>query len=125
MEKDTMEKMRFFNFNKDNTYVSLKNEYEKYEELFDNMISGEGMVGEKSYLVLWKKEDIEELNNDYAVQEFLNNIILIGSDGADTAYGRNIKGSYIEVPFIGMDDSEVKIIGNTFDEFIEYLYKSE
>lgn len=90
MKKDTLEKMKFFNIHKDNISVSFKNEYEKYEVLFSNMVSGEGMIGEKNYLVLWEKKEIEELNNGYAVQEFLNHIILIGSNGGDIAYGRNI-----------------------------------
>ena len=38
------------------------------------------------------------LNNDYETQEFLNNIILIGSDGGDMAYGIDISGKYVEVP---------------------------
>lgn len=35
------------------------------------------------------------------------------------AYGIDIKGRYIEVPFIGMDDEGMQVIGNDFDEFIK------
>lgn len=39
----------------------------------------------KQLSVAWGKNEIEELNDDYETQEFLNNIILIGSDGGDMA----------------------------------------
>lgn len=38
------------------------------------------------------------------------------------AYGINLEGKYVQVPFIGMDDDEVEIIASDFDEFISYLY---
>lgn len=44
------------------------------------------------------------------MHEFLHNIILIGSDGGDTAYGIDASGRYIEMPFIGMADEEAVVI---------------
>ena len=115
--------LKNFKFNNTKDEFVLKKAYAKYNKIISDLVSGEGTIGECNYLVLWDRTEIEELNNDYAVQEFLNNIILIGSDGADTAYGRNDVGEFVEVPFIGMNDDEIKIIGKTFDEFIMYLYK--
>ena len=40
----------------------------------------------------------------------------------DMAYGIDISGKYIEVPFIGMDDEEVKVIAEDFDGFIDYVW---
>lgn len=102
------------------SFVSEK--YKMFEPFVNACLCGEGMIGEDAYLILWNKKDIEELNNDYEVKEFLTNCILIGSDGADTAYGINEKGQYIAVPFIGMDDSEIEIIGQNFEQFISSLY---
>lgn len=36
--------------------------------------------------------------------------------------GIDISGKYIEVPFIGMDDEEVKVIAEDFDGFIDYVW---
>ncbi|MBD5517220.1 MAG: SMI1/KNR4 family protein [Lachnospiraceae bacterium] len=58
----------------------------------------------------------------YETHDFLSDVILIGSDGGDMAYGIDINGRYIEVPFIGMDDEEIKVIGNNFDDFINYIW---
>lgn len=80
------------------------------------------ICGDNSFLNLWKLKEIVELNKEYEVNEYLTNVILIGSDGADTAYGINAQGMYIEVPFIGMDDDEVEIIADSFEKFIQYLY---
>ena len=96
--------------------------YESFAEYLNHTVCGEGMVGENNYLLLWEKNEIEELNDDYETQAFLNNIILIGSDGGDMAYGIDISGKYIEVPFIGMDDEEVKVIAEDFDGFIDYVW---
>ena len=121
MNKETIEKLKEFDIRKSEDF-ELSEKYKVFYKFFEQTISGEGMVGENNYLMLWNKDDIEELNNDYEVQEFLTDIILIGSDGGDMAYGINVDGKYIEVPFIGMDDDEVIIIAENFDEFIDYVY---
>ncbi|WP_324822885.1 SMI1/KNR4 family protein [Sinanaerobacter sp. ZZT-01] len=96
-----------------------------YIDFLNQYNGGVGNIGENSYLHLWKFEDIEERNKEYGSAEFLTDIILIGSDGGDTAYGINGEGKYIEVPFIGMDDDAVHVIADEFDRFIEYLNKKQ
>lgn len=121
MNNETAKKLSEFNiFSTEEILVSHK--YHPYEKYLGKIPSGEGMVGENSYLLLWEKSEIEELNEMYETEEFLSDVILIGSDGGNTAYGIDIKGRYVEVPFIGMDDEEVKIIGENFDEFINYVW---
>lgn len=124
MKKDTISKMKDFNVTKEEQ-ITLSKNYKIFEVFLEQIVSGEGMIGEKNYLLIWNKSEIEELNNDYETQEFLSNILLIGSDGGDMAYGIDDQGRYIEVPFIGMDDREVKIIAKDFDEFIKYLWDKE
>lgn len=121
MEKETAKKLSEFNIISDDVEISLCQKYKPYENYLRQTLSGEGKVGENSYLLLWKKSEIEELNNMYETHEFLSDVILIGSDGGDMAYGIDINGRYIEIPFIGMDDEEIKVIGNNFDDFINYV----
>ena len=121
MKSETIKKLNKFKaHNSEN--ILLNQIYKPYEEYLRQTLSGEGMVGENNYLLLWKKCEIEELNDLYGAHEFLSDVILIGSDGGDTAYGIDIKGRYVEVPFIGMDDEEIRIIGNNFDDFINYVW---
>ena len=119
-EKLRKKLIEFNETNSNNTFSS--NKYKKFEKYINECICGEGMIGENSYLLLWGKSDIEELNDDYEVNEFLTNSVLIGSDGGDTAYGINEEGKFFSVPFVGMDDDEVEIMGNDFEEFIEKLF---
>lgn len=124
MKNETVQKLSEFNISSDEELV-LSEKYKVFKDYLKQTVSGEGMVGENNYLSLWAKNEIEELNNSYETQEFLSNILLIGSDGGDTAYGINVNGKYIEVPFIGMDDEEVEIIAEDFDGFIDYVWSKE
>ena len=124
MKDETVQKLSEFNISSDEELV-LSERYKAFEAYLQYTVSGEGMVGENNYLSLWEKNEIEELNNNYETQEFLSNVLLIGSDGGDTAYGIDVNGKYIEVPFIGMDDEEVEIIAEDFDGFIDYVCSKE
>lgn len=124
MKNETVQKLSEFNISSDEELV-LSERYKVFKDYLKQTVSGEGMVGENNYLSLWAKNEIEELNNSYETQEFLSNVLLIGSDGGDTAYGINVNGKYIEVPFIGMDDEEVEIIAEDFDGFIDYVWSKD
>lgn len=113
-------------FNKSTSEVLFHSEkYGDFDKYINEAISGEGFIGEDNYLLLWEKDEIEELNDAYETQAFLSDIILIGSDGGDMAYGINKNGDYIEVPFIGMDDSEVAVVAANFEEFIMFVAKKD
>ncbi len=121
MTKETIQKLTQFYLSKEEQ-LNFSERYKEFEQYLRQAITGEGMIGENNYLLLWDKNEIEELNTDYETQEFLTDIILIGSDGGDMAYGIDIMGRYIEVPFIGMDNDEVKIVADDFDGFIDYVW---
>ena len=120
MNSETAKKMIVFRKVDDKLDFSLNCKYKKYKNYLTVLSSGSGMIGANSYLVLWSMKKAE----DRAMKEgkFLTDIILIGSDGGNMAYGINLEGKYVQVPFIGMDDDEVEIIASDFDEFISYLY---
>ena len=124
MKNETVQKLSEFSISSDEELV-LSERYKAFKDYLKQTVSGEGMVGENNYLSLWEKNEIEELNNSYETQEFLSNILLIGSDGGDTAYGIDVNGKYIEVPFIGMDDEEVEIVADDFDGFIDYVWSKD
>lgn len=105
-------------------FIGITNSFpDDYKEFLCFFNGGNGNISENSYLHLWEYEKIEEFNNDYEAPEFLTDITLIGSDGGDIAYGINKKGQFIEVPFIGMNDDEVNVIGNSFMDFLSYLIR--
>lgn len=124
MNKETIHMLDKFNLSS-NEDLQLSERYKVFENFLKQTVSGEGMVGDNNYLLLWEKKEIEELNNDYETQEFLSDVLLIGSDGGDIAYGIDVNGRYIEVPFIGMADEEVKIIADDFDSFVKYVWNKK
>ena len=103
-----------------NKFVSDR--YSEFEKYVNSYYTGEGMIGENSYLILWDKDELEELNDTYEVNEFMSDCILIGSDGGDTAYGIDKKGCYFSVPFVGMSNDEICYLGKSFMDFLEKLY---
>lgn len=82
----------------------------------------EGFVSPMQYLMLWSVEEIPSLNAGYRVGDYAPDIVLVGSDGGGTAYGRDKStGMYGSVPFIGMSRASFKEMGGTFEEFLSNL----
>ena len=66
-------------------------------------------------------EELIELNQEYAVDEFLSGIKYFGSDGGDIAYGFEFdhdRTTIIEIPFDSINKEEVKKYGESFFEFL-------
>jgi hypothetical protein len=80
---------------------------------------GEGFIGER-YVILWRVEELIEMNRGYNVAEFFPNLFFIGTDGWGEAYAFNIPGinsTVFEVPFIGLP-SDARMIANSFELFV-------
>jgi hypothetical protein len=83
---------------------------------------GEGLIGPNSYVILWRIEELLELNEAYEVVEYAPGLFLFGSDGGGDAYGFDVKsGAVVSVPFVGMDASLVNVIAPNFRGFLEAL----
>lgn len=98
--------------------VLLPNEY-KQLLLFSNGV--EGPIGDMGYLSIWPIDEIVELNQEYAVDEFLPGIKYFGSDGADIAYGFEFDKDeilIIEIPFDSVRKSDAKKYSESFFDFL-------
>lgn len=95
-----------------------------YRDFLAKNNGGEGFVGERNYLILWKVEDLQPFNKDYEVANYLDNVLLIGSSGGGDAYGFDTEKKpwqVIRVPFIGMEPKVVESVAPTFYEFLQVL----
>ena len=104
--------------------IELPNDY---IEFMIHSNGGEGFIGSDSYIIIWKLEDLFELNNAYQVPEYAPGIFLFGSDGGGDAYGFDIRTNdvkIISIPFVGMDINLIKILGADFTSFINYLFNT-
>jgi hypothetical protein len=106
---------KFFN-------LKLPTDYKEFLQ-FTNGLEGETA---DSYLVLWSAEELIDLNQAYNVKEFISNIILIGSDGAEDAFGFDTTNmTIVKLPFIGMGHMTNEKLSDTFGDFLSSQIKEE
>lgn len=80
---------------------------------------GEGDIGE-TWLVLFRFEDLQEINDDYCIEEFLPSHIIIGTNGGGELYGIDTEGNYYNVPEI-IEEEYISVLGNDIDELPEKI----
>lgn len=96
----------------------------EYVDFLVDCNGAEGDIG-SSYLVLWPVEEIILLNEEFGVHEFAPGLLLFGSDGGGEGYAFDTRLNpmpVVEVPFVGMDHKYARMCGQTFTEFLEFLY---
>lgn len=91
-----------------------------YLDFMHKNYGGEGAIGKDSYLRLFSLVELQEVNEDYCVDEFLANHCMIASSGSSELYGIDANGSYFAIP-VNMDVEDKLIMGNTFVEFIKNI----
>ena len=96
-------------------HVKLPSDYKHFLQFTNGL---EGSIGE-NYLVLWSAEELIQLNEAYNVKEFVSNIIIIGSNGADEAFAfYTADMSIVNLPFIDMGHIVRKKLADTFEKFL-------
>lgn len=73
MKNETAKRLSEFNIITSGE-ILLSKAYKPYENYLKQTLSGEGMVGENNYLLLWEKSEIEELNNMYETHKFVQSL---------------------------------------------------
>jgi len=84
----------------------------------------EGTSATLGHVRLWDADDLALMNEGYCVAEFLTDVVLIGTDGGDEAFGlamRNGAVRVIQVPFIPMDDESVRLLAESFRDFLRLI----
>ena len=86
----------------------------QYIDFMKQHNGGEGDIGE-SWFVLYKLEELQQINDDFKVKECLPEHIIIGSNGGGEFYGIDKNGNYFNVPEF-MDVDDVALLGNDINE---------
>lgn len=130
MHDDIIKKLKNFKQEPPATEASLqmldKIQNIKFPEYFLDFLKesngGEGFIGENSF-ILWKTEELEQLNREYEVENNAPGIFLFGSNGGGEAYGfdtRKTPYTIVIIPFIGMDlEDAIPLAENFLDFFIK------
>ena len=101
---------------------------QKYVDFLRIANGGEGFVGNESYVILWKLNDLLDLNESYDVQEYAPGLLLFGSDGGGEAFAFNTTEKpwgIVQVPFVGMELKYAEVLAIDFVEFLRYLYNAD
>jgi len=81
---------------------------------------GQGFIGNR-FVNLWPVEEIVERNKHYQVVEYAPELLLIGSNGGGVAYAFDTSQSdesIYEVPFIGLDVKDARLIAKSFEALV-------
>ena len=82
----------------------------QYLEFMKKHNGGQGDIGE-TWREFFTLEDLQEINDDYCIEDFLPDHIIIGSNGNGELYGIDSDGVYFNVPAI-MDEDDVTVLGD-------------
>jgi len=97
-----------------------------YAEFVLQTNGGEGVVG-NAYVILWRMEELLEMNKAYQVAEYAPGLFVFGSDGGGEAFAfdtRSAAKPIVAVPFVGMELKLVRPIAPDFKRFVEALFKA-
>ena len=84
-----------------------------YIEFMKRHNGGQGDIGE-TWLILYRLEELQEINDDYEIEVFLPGHIIIGSNGGGELYGIDNKGNYFNVPVL-IDEDDVAVLGTEIE----------
>lgn len=97
-----------------------------YSEFLEQINGGEGFVG-NTYVILWRIEELLEMNRAYQASDYAPGLFLFGSDGGGEAFAFDMRSdakSVVSVPFVGMDLKLARPLALNFNAFLEELLKS-
>lgn len=97
-----------------------------YSQFLEIANGGEGFIG-NVYLILWRAEELLEMNVAYETDEYAPGLFLFGSNGGGEAFafdGRSDVVSIGSVPFVGMNLSLFRPLAVDFQEFLQKLATS-
>jgi cell wall assembly regulator SMI1 len=93
---------------------------EHYREFLSAADGCEGSLGH-GYVALWSVGVIAKLDVAYAAAEFVPGLLLVGSDGGDTAYALDLQrqgAPVMAVPFIPMRADVAEDVGHTMVDLL-------
>ncbi len=90
---------------------------QSYIDFMSRHNGGEGDIGE-TWLVLYRMEELQEVNDSYDISDYLPGSIIIGTNGGDEFYGINSSGEFFNVPMI-MDEQDITILCDDMEMFAE------
>lgn len=84
----------------------------------------EGELSENPFwFQLWNKSEIEEMNRNYKVQEYLIDYVGFGTNGGGELLVFDKMGKIFTIPFIPMVPEEAMVVAESWDDFLKLIVK--
>lgn len=101
--------------------ITLPMQYADFMQLHEG---GEGPVGEYGYLAIWDIDEVLSFHQSSDVNQYITGLIYFASDRGGTLYAFDTKRDMkiVELQSDSIDASEVGVVADSFEEFIEYIY---
>lgn len=82
---------------------------------------GEGYLSPQHFAIVWRLEELMDLNEAYQTRKYAPGLFLFGSNGGGEAFAfdRGANNCVVNVPFVGMDPSLVKFVCKSFSELVD------
>jgi hypothetical protein len=99
--------------------IVLPDEYVRY---WDGKGPKEGgLAVEPGWFQLWAPTEVDQLNNDYQVQEFVPGFLGFGSSGGGELLAFDSRGRVFMIPFIPMTAAEARPVADSWAGFVEKI----
>jgi len=98
--------------------LALPTSYKKFLKCTNG---GDGFIGKNRYVILWRLEELLELNESYRIYEFARGLFLFGSNGGGEAFAFDMRSDQkliVSMPYIGMAIDSVHPICDDFEVFL-------
>lgn len=109
-----------------NIKPELKTMFPKQYIDFMNLYNGgEGPIGKYGYLSIWDMTGLVSFNQNDIINEYISELFYFASDRGGTIFAfatKNHTTQIVELQDDLVDCSKIKIIANSFEEFIDYIY---
>ena len=98
-------------------HMTLPDEYVRYCA-GDGPKEG-GLSVEPGWFQLWAPAELEQLNCDYHVQEFVPGFLGFGSNGGGELLAFDSHGRVFMIPFVPMSAEDAKLVAGSWAEFAD------
>lgn len=98
-----------------------------YVQFLNYANGGEGFIGPNAYVMLWRVEELAQMNLAYEAARYVPGLLIFGSDGGGEAFAFDTRAEgmpVVSVPFVGMAPNVISTVAPNFSSFLEQLFQA-
>lgn len=100
---------------------------EEYRKFLLQSNGGNGFIG-GHYLVLWKIEDLLQLNQEYQIFKYAPGLLAFASSGGGEGFAFSIEqtpSTIFQIPFIGISLADAIPVADSFEHLLKKMIHSD